>query len=502
LVGAVLAGAAVAGFGGRCLLWQLPPAHEYVVAATLPIVLGVGALAIVAWLTPGWARGIWVTTAAHEGSVYSSRRSRLVLAFYRLGVVCLALASALSIVAFVASKRMDFEAVLFADRSVDILGLVSPTAFVLAACGVSYWWGAWNLRRLDVMLLPDIEVGVGEFIERRAARVGTLAQITGLRRRLGAAAPLAILTVSLAVVFGLRFVSSIDGVLFSSALFLATTCVVAMMVHVLAYNVDFAAGLLRTLDSVERHVAAPRFAELADMSLSWRPAFRVLTLPDLEPFLARLLRLDRILRQCPFGSSAQAPAAQIARVIHALRRRSGDTVTGLIWREINVTSDAMRRALSQSVWDAAYDVTRLTEPERQALHEMEMLVIGHSALILRELAARLLSGFAAVVGGLLILMSGHLLYVFQGRAFWLAFDWTALAVASVLALVFLLRLERSPVLRRLWKTESGRLAFLGGIPMRIVGYVALIIVTMVAVFFPEVGGGILRWAEPVRTLMP
>lgn len=502
VVGAVLGGTIATGIAGRCLLWQLPPEQEYVSAAMLPIVLGAGALAIVAWLTPGWARGVSEATASHERKADPNRWSRLVLAAYRFGVVCLALASALFIIAFVASKPMDFEAVLFVDRSADILGLVSPTAFVLAACGVSYWWGAWNLRRLDVMLLPDIEVGLGEFIGRRAARVGALTQITGLRRRLGAAAPLAILTVSLAVVFGLRFLASIDGVLFSNALFLATTCVIAMMVHVLAYNVDFATGLLRTLDSVERHVAAPRFAELADMSLSWRPAFRILTLPDLEPFLARLLRLDRILRQCPIASSAQTPAAQIARVIHALRRPSGDTVSGSIWREINDTSNAMRRSLSQSVWDAAYDVTGLTEPERQALHEMEVLVIGHSALILRELAARLLSGFAAVVGGLLILMTGHLLYVFQGRAFWLAFDWTALAVASILALVYLLRLERSPVLRRLWKTESGRLAVLGGIPMRIVGYVVLVIVTMVAVFFPEVGGGILRWAEPVRTLMP
>jgi len=485
------------GIGGRVVLRQLQPADDGVLTAILPVLLGMVALLTVAGLSTGGNRGVSAAIPAD-----SNRRSRLVLAIYRTGVVALALVSAVFIVAFVASKRMDLEAVLFVDRSLDILSLVSPTSIVLSACGVAYWWGAWNLRRLDVMLLPDIEVGVGEFIQRRARRVGAVAQISGSRRQLGTAAPLAIMTIAVALVFGYRFVSSIDGALFSDALFLATTCIIAMMVHVLAYNVDFATGLLRTLESIERHVAAARFGELADMSLSWRPTFRVLTRPDLEPFLVRLMRLDAALKLCRVESPSRLPTEQITRVIGALEHLAEESISDSLWQEIDEASKAMLQALRKSVWVAGYDVTRLTEPERQALHEMEVLVIGHSALILRDLAARLLSGFAAVVGGLLILMTGHLLYAFQGRAFWLTFDWTVLAVASLLALVFLSRLERNPVLRRLWKTESGRLAVLGGIPMRIVGYVVLIIVTMVAVFFPEVAGGLFKWAEPVRSLMP
>ncbi len=64
------------------------------------------------------------------------------------------------------------EAILYFDRNATPSTLASPgTAIVITALAL-YWWGAWNLRRVRLLQLPEIEVGIGAFLERRALRAG------------------------------------------------------------------------------------------------------------------------------------------------------------------------------------------------------------------------------------------------------------------------------------------------------------------------------------------
>jgi hypothetical protein len=58
------------------------------------------------------------------------------------------------------------------------------------------------------------------------------------------------------------------------------------------------------------------------------------------------------------------------------------------------------------------------------------------------------------------------------------------------------------VLSELWGTTPGKFALFGGISMRLLAYGLITLLTMFAVFFPEVGGGLLEWLQPVQRALP
>jgi hypothetical protein len=82
------------------------------------------------------------------------------------------------------------------------------------------------------------------------------------------------------------------------------------------------------------------------------------------------------------------------------------------------------------------------------------------------------------------------------------FRLSASALASAVALLLLVRLEKDAVLSRLWSTQPGRLDWNGEFVRRMVVYGALPVVTLFATFFPEVGQSVFSWLEPVKKVMP
>ena len=66
----------------------------------------------------------------------------------------------------------------------------------------------------------------------------------------------------------------------------------------------------------------------------------------------------------------------------------------------------------------------------------------------------------------------------------------------------MVRLEKDPVMSRLWATHAGRIDWSGGVIRQIVLYGAIPILTLFPTRFPEVGRSALRWLEPVRKALP
>jgi hypothetical protein len=97
---------------------------------------------------------------------------------------------------------------------------------------------------------------------------------------------------------------------------------------------------------------------------------------------------------------------------------------------------------------------------------------------------------------------GHLFYTFPGRRFWLLLDFIALTLIAVVSVPQLLMLERDHLLSRLWSTTPGRVSFSSALIWRAMASAALPLLTLLAVSFPEVGGSLLTWIEPMRQLMP
>jgi hypothetical protein len=111
------------------------------------------------------------------------------------------------------------------------------------------------------------------------------------------------------------------------------------------------------------------------------------------------------------------------------------------------------------------------------------------------------SGITVTIVGAGLALATHLLYSFPGRAAMLAFDWILPALSVTAATVMLIRLERDPILSRLWSRTPGRLIWSGGFVHRLAVYGAIPVVTLFAWQFPEVGGTLFAWMEPLRRVI-
>lgn len=411
------------------------------------------------------------------------------------------------------------EAVLWAERTALLGSLASPAPVIAGLCGAVYWWGAWNLRRVQLMRLPEIEVGVGELIEGRARRAGTAPKRIFERPTLSigpfVAVPVAGLVVAL--VIGRDFVASIDGRLFAGFLLLGAACVVAVMGHTLAHSAHLGRAIFHTLHALHRHPATSVFEQLGKEPFHWRLGYREPRIPDFEPLVRRIQ-----LTAHEAGAWTDADSNSLGvlgvpdratwlplagEIVRAMKFDRHDPATGgpmrvEDWTRLDELTRAFKSVLRRTRWRAGYDGTGCSAALRATVEHMEYVVMFHGAVVLRDLLTRLVSGFTAVLGGLLLLTLAHLLYTFQGRAFWLALDWTAMGIAALVAIRTLARIERDVVLSRLWATQPGRISLFGGLSWRMLAYVGITLVTLFAVFFPEVGGGLLRWLEPARRALP
>ena len=124
------------------------------------------------------------------------------------------------------------------------------------------------------------------------------------------------------------------------------------------------------------------------------------------------------------------------------------------------------------------------------------------AFTLRYSVTRLMSVFGLTVSALLLLLSAHLFYTFQSRAFWLGIDWVLIGVATAIAVYFFVRLEKSAVLSHLWQSEPGKINWGDQLFKRILLYGAIPVITLFMTFFPEVGGFLFSWLEPVQKSLP
>jgi hypothetical protein len=131
------------------------------------------------------------------------------------------------------------------------------------------------------------------------------------------------------------------------------------------------------------------------------------------------------------------------------------------------------------------------------------VVVGYQlCFVIRNLLARVVTGFTAALIGFLILMVGFLAYSFQGRYFWLGLAGTGLTMTAVLTCWLLIQLERDFVLSKLWKTDPGRISWTSGFVYRIAITGALPILIWLSAIFPEVAGSLGALLGPLQKTLP
>lgn len=411
------------------------------------------------------------------------------------------------------------EAVLYADRTGLLSSLASPAPAIVLLCGAAYWWGAWNLRRLQLMWLPEVQVGIGVLLEGRTNRLGPAMHAVFQQPTLsvGTFFVLPVLGAAYALLAGAGKAGTLDGHAFGGFLWLGAACAIAMLGHTLAHTLHLGNTLLGTLRALARHPAAALFETLGKEAFPWRLSFSEARVPEFEPLIRRVQLAAAGARRWTGEdeqrlAALQVPAreawlAQADDLVRSMKFDRDDPATaGTVrlpdWQRLDALTRQFKNVLRVTRWRAGFELRELSPALADSTSHMEYVVLFHAAVILRDLLTRLLSGFTAVLGGLALLLGAHLFYTFQGRAFWLTLDWVAIALAALAGVRILVRLERDHVLSRLWGTTPGRISAFGGLSWRMVLYLFVTLVALFGAFFPEVAGDALKWLEPARKLIP
>jgi len=172
----------------------------------------------------------------------------------------------------------------------------------------------------------------------------------------------------------------------------------------------------------------------------------------------------------------------------------------LTWRTLVKLSDGLITTLRHGFWHRGSATAR---PASEAWYRKAEALVGmQAAFVLRDLLARLVSGMTVTIAGAMLALTSHLFYSFPGRSAMLAFDWILLAMAAAAAAAMLIHLEKDPILTRLWSKTSGRLVWTGGFIYRLGLYGAVPLITLFAWQFPEVGGMLFGWMEPLQKAIP
>src|SRR5207344_3308628 len=230
------------------------------------------------------------------------------------------------------------EAILYFDRNILVSDLASSATFIMLSAASLYWWGAWNLRRVKLLRLPETEIGIGAFLEGRAQSAeidsGKLRQ-PALTMGYSIMIPLAAVV---AVAYGYRYASSIEQYRFDAFLYLASACILTAMCHTLAHSVSLGRIVLSLLQAVARHPAVKVVKRLASEPFEWRITYTEPHRPDLEPLVRRVERIQGTLAEwcaqdteavLPQGADGLEPLrAQMSTLVEQMRfeARAGDPI--------------------------------------------------------------------------------------------------------------------------------------------------------------------------------
>ena len=407
-------------------------------------------------------------------------------------------------------------ALLFSERGTDLTSLVSPSVVVLGLSVTLAWWAIWNLRRVDLLMLPEIEVGVGPLLEDATQHADECAsdalRSPSLSVGTGMLGPVAIAGFTLAI--GSGNVGTIEGRAFNGFLLLGSACLLTALAHTLAHTRVLGGCVLELLAVLRRHPAAWVFEKLGAEPFDWGVTYRAVRGSDLQSLAARVAKIGAAIRvlfaddaatTCGVAVPPRELAARCGTVADTLMasqaKGSGRDVVGRQkWREIDGLMRAFVEVLKQTRWRPDYPFTTPQPALDAELADMEFVVVFHASVVLRDVFTRIITGFTAVFGGLLILLATNLLYTFQGRIFWLGLNAVAIVVAGIMAIVLLLQLEKDTIFSQLWGTTPGEVSLVGGLAPRILGFALAALATVLTVFFPEVVGDFPTWLAPLSKL--
>jgi hypothetical protein len=107
-----------------------------------------------------------------------------------------------------------------------------------------------------------------------------------------------------------------------------------------------------------------------------------------------------------------------------------------------------------------------------------------------------------VIGAILLLLVTHASYPFQMNRRLEGFLWSDVAAAVAAIMFVFVRMEHDEVLSNIQSTTPGHIKWDRDFITKLMVYGLIPVAGVFAAEFPDIGGTILSWLEPVRKALP
>ncbi len=131
------------------------------------------------------------------------------------------------------------------------------------------------------------------------------------------------------------------------------------------------------------------------------------------------------------------------------------------------------------------------------------LVAMSMTLVIRDALARLGYNLVFVVAAVLLVFGSHALFPFRERQSLAALDWIFIGATFTAIIVVLVQMKRNDIIGRLTAKVTGeRTTWDAEFILKVTVFWLLPLLTLFAAQFPEIGGTLLHWLQPVEKALP
>jgi hypothetical protein len=123
-------------------------------------------------------------------------------------------------------------------------------------------------------------------------------------------------------------------------------------------------------------------------------------------------------------------------------------------------------------------------------------------LVIQEYMSRITRVLGFLVVAQLMLLGSHIFFPFKERHLQIGLDFFYMSVVIVAALIVLLQIDKNEVLSRVASTTPGRIDLKRELVLKLFFYVVIPLLGLFAAYFPEVGGSLMSWLEPLSRATP
>ena len=135
--------------------------------------------------------------------------------------------------------------------------------------------------------------------------------------------------------------------------------------------------------------------------------------------------------------------------------------------------------------------------------EHEDVIAMAMAFLVRDAVARLGYNLVFVTGGVLLVFCSFTLFPFRAHQRLEALAWSYIGLTFAAILTVMVQIKRNDVIARLTSSTPGqRTTWDFEFVLKLVVFGLLPLLTLFATQFPDIGGTLLRWLEPVEKVLP